>query len=134
MPLSVDQTVWTLLRQEVPFVAGTIHEIEGTDAVIFLANTCARQVDHPWSFFENFLHQLGSLNTFFAFFPCSFPHHLEVVNVGEEQHRFPISELRRRFMRDDGATCEGLKRFTCVLHAFYNVLHGSRLFNETFRT
>ena len=134
VPLSVDQTVWTLLRQEVPFVAGTIHEIEGTDAVIFLANTCARQVDHPWSFFENFLHQLGSLNTFFAFFPCSFPHHLEVVNVGEEQHRFPISELRRRFMRDDGATCEGLKRFTCVLHAFYNVLHGSRLFNETFRT
>jgi len=47
--------------KEVPFVAGTIHEIEGTDAV---------------------------------------------VNVGEEQHRFPISELRRRFMRDDGATCD----------------------------
>ena len=147
VPLSVYQMVWTLLRQEVPFVAGTIHELEGTDAVIFLANTCARQVDHPSntlaqlpnqtssrSFFENFLDQLGSLNIFFPSFPCSFPHHLEVVNVGEEQHRFPISELRRRFMRDDGATCEGLKRFTCVLHAFYNDLHGSRLFNETFRT
>eukprot|EP00434_Breviolum_minutum_P040666 symbB.v1.2.036146.t1/scaffold5035.1/size31620/1 len=46
--------------KEVPFVAGTIHELKGMDAV---------------------------------------------VNVGEEQHRFPISELRRRFMRDDGATC-----------------------------
>ena len=56
-------------------------------------------------------------------------------DVLDQHHRFPISELRRRFMRDDGATCEGLKRFTCVLHAaFYNGLHRSRLFNETFRT
>ena len=77
MHLCVGQMVWTLLRQEVAFVAGTVHELVGIDAVIFLANTCARQVEHPSNtlaelpnqtcsrrFFENFLDQLGSLNTF----------------------------------------------------------------------
>ena len=67
----------TLLRQEVPFVTGTVHEQQGIYTVIFLANTCARQVEHPWNtlaelpnqtssrrFFENFLDQLESLNTF----------------------------------------------------------------------
>ena len=40
--------------------------------------------------------------------------------------RFP-TKLRQRFMSDHVVTCEGLKRFTCLVH-------GSKLFNETSRT
>ena len=30
----------------------------------------------------------------------------KVVQVADEQLRFPVGELRRRFKRDDGATCD----------------------------
>ena len=43
------QMVWTLLREEVPFVPGPVHRHQRTEAVIFLANVCARQVENRFA-------------------------------------------------------------------------------------
>ena len=36
----------------------------------------------------------------------------EVIQVADEQLRFPLGELLRRFKRDDGATCASIESFS----------------------